>query len=79
MDINKLLLEVAIREKCHPEDIQWYSWPQMFSSTSGPRGGCGGQAMTSFQVYAFDPPVGKKQKFCAGVWDHWNGQFQEKW
>jgi len=79
MDIQNLLADVAKREGCYPDDVQWYSWPQAFGSTSGPRGGIGGQMVTSFQVYAFDPLVGRKQKFCAGVWKEWNGEFQGNW
>lgn len=31
-------------------DLDYYSFPQGFSSTSGPFGGIGGDAITSFQI-----------------------------
>lgn len=34
-------------------DIDYYAWPQIFSSTSGPRGGWGGCAMSTFTVEAW--------------------------
>lgn len=77
--IEDLLIEVAKREGCYPGDILWYSWPQSFASTSGPRGGIGGCAITSFQVFAFDPPTGKRQKYCAGVWKNWSGEPDCRW
>ena len=79
MNIDDLLSEVAKREKCLLEDIQWYSWPQIFSTTAGPSGGAGGNICTSFQVVAFNPPNGRKCKYCAGVWRHWSGEFMQKW
>jgi len=30
--------------------LQWRSWPQRFASTTGPWGGIGGAAITTFQV-----------------------------
>ena len=33
-------------------DLEWYSWPQSFGTTAGPKG-CGGNTITTFQVYAF--------------------------
>ena len=75
VDIEELLRQVSEREKCDPEDISWWSWPEMFPTTSGPHGGISGQAITKFQVFGFEPPSGKRQKFCAGVWRHWDGEF----
>jgi hypothetical protein len=76
--IKALLETVAEREGCSPSEIDWYSWPETFGTTGGP-GGIGGNMLTSFQVMAFDPPSGRKQKYCAGKWKHWNGEFEEKW
>lgn len=77
--IDDLINEVANREKCSPDDVQWYSWPQNFPTTSGPKGGAGGCMITSFQVFAFDPPTGNRQKYCGGVWRRWKGEFNDRW
>lgn len=34
-------------------DLSYYAWPEMFGSTSGPRGGIGGCAMTDFTIEAW--------------------------
>lgn len=34
-------------------DPDFYAWPQSFASTSGPRGGIGGCAISSFTVEAY--------------------------
>jgi hypothetical protein len=36
-----------------PEAIDYYAWPQTFGDTSGPIGGIGGQAMSTFTVNAY--------------------------
>ena len=51
MNIDDLLAEVAKRENCQTDDIEWYSWPQAFPTTAGPHG-IGGNICTQFQVYA---------------------------
>jgi hypothetical protein len=33
--------------------LEYYAWPQTFGSTSGPFGGIGGQAITTFTIEAF--------------------------
>lgn len=77
--IDDLLDEVAAREGCNADDIEWYSWPQNFPTTSGPKGGAGGCTITTFQVFAFDPPTGKRQMYCGGVWRHWSGVPMCRW
>jgi hypothetical protein len=34
-------------------DLSYFAWPQVFGSTTGPNGGIGGQAMSSFTIEAF--------------------------
>lgn len=36
-----------------PESLDYYAWPQTFGDTSGPRGGIGGRAISSFTVEAY--------------------------
>lgn len=79
ISVDDLLAEVASREGCNPDDIEWYSWPQNFPTTAGPKGGVGGCMIIRFQVFAFDPPNGKRQKYCGGVWKHWSGEPQCRW
>ena len=55
-------------------EVTWYSWPCAFPSTSGPRGGIGGQAITTFQVFGFEGgPEMKRIKYCGGIWRPWDG------
>lgn len=35
------------------DDIEFYAWHQTFGSTSGPFGGIGGQAISSFTIEAY--------------------------
>lgn len=77
-DVKALIDAVARRAQCLPEEVEWYSWPQVFGTTAGPNGGAGGNMMTTFQVFAFDAP-GDKSRYCAGQWRKWNGEFQQKW
>ena len=51
--IDDLIAFVADKAGCSVDEVTWYSWPQVFGSTSGPRGGISGQVITTFQVYAF--------------------------
>ncbi len=77
IEIVDLLAEAAKKSGCAVEDVQWYSWPQVFGSTAGPRRTGGGQMMTVKQVYAFWPLCGEKLKYCAGVWRPWDGSFHD--
>ena len=78
MSLDEMLEVVAKKGGCHKDCVRWYSWPTVFGDTSGPMGGYGGQMMTEFQVYAFEAN-GVMLKCCAGVWRHWNGEFQGRW
>lgn len=78
MVIEELLKQVAERENCDVEEIEWYSWPQTFGTTAGPSG-AGGNMMTACQVYAFHVPSGNSQRYCAGHWRRWNGEFMQCW
>lgn len=76
--IGYLCEKAAEYMRCDVDEISWYSWPQVFGSTAGPRGGIGGRAMTTFQVYAFES-CSQRCKYCAGVWKKWSGEFSENW
>ena len=78
MELNDMLKFVAETDNVEVENVKWYSWPQVFGSTSGPKGGAGGCAMTTFQVYAFDTGV-RQYKYCSGVWRKWTGEFMCRW
>lgn len=70
-DIAKLRAEAAGIIGCEVDQVEWYSWPQAFGSTAGPRGGAGGMTITTFQVFGFDGPNGRVM-WCAGVWKPWS-------
>jgi hypothetical protein len=46
-------------------DIAYYAWPEVFGSTAGPFGGCGGASMTTFQLEAWEYQ-GSAVLFCQG-------------
>lgn len=50
-------------------DFLYYSYPCVFGSTAGPRGGYGGSMVTTFQVHAlvFEGPQRYALQYCAGV------------
>lgn len=77
IDIKALLDEAAARLETRVNELQWWAWPEVFGSTSGPRGGIGGQMMTTFQVIGFEAEDGQRIKWCSGVWKPWDGQ--QRW
>ena len=75
--IDDLIAFVADKAGCHADEVTWYSWPQVFGSASGPRGGISAQVVTTFQVYAFIAHGSKgtvREKYCGGIWRDWNGE-----
>jgi hypothetical protein len=79
MDIIELL--AYLTEKYNTEDIIWYSWPCTFPTTGGPSG-CGGNTITSQQVYAFEILTDRELiniKYCCGIWRRWGRIFLEGW
>jgi len=56
MDIGAILADAKQRieeitgDPAHEQDLLWYSWPQMWGSTSRGFGGIGGAAMTRAQT-----------------------------
>lgn len=79
MDLTPILAEAAERLKCHPHDLEWMAWSEMFPDTSGPLRRPAGQSVTRFQVFAFDNGMGDRIKCCAGVWKPWDGQPFGRW
>lgn len=67
---SALIKNAAEKCDCGENDINWWSWPQTFSSTAGPHGGIGGQALTTFQVFGFEGN-GRRFLFCDGLWKMW--------
>ena len=74
---TELLKEAAEKLDTETQFISWYSWPETFGSTAGPRGGIGGQAMTTFQVHGF---IGQEKAlmWCCGVWRWWRDTSQQR-
>jgi hypothetical protein len=62
----------------HPDAVEWIAWPEVFSSTSGPHGGIGGQAITAFQVYGFRGG-NHAMMCCAGKWRRWANTSEMSW
>jgi hypothetical protein len=47
-------------------DLNYYAWPQLYGDTSGPFGGCGGQALTMFTLEAWTDESIYSFFFCNG-------------
>lgn len=73
------IMEAATKLGCQPHEVDWWSWPEVFGSTSGPRNGIGGQALTTFQVFGFEGPDGKQILCCAGIWKLWRRFPEMSW
>lgn len=76
--LTELARHAAELLECNHEEMHWWSWPQVFGSTAGPRGGIAGQTMTTFQVFGFSDDV-KAVKYCGGVWKKWDRIVEGKW
>ncbi len=58
-------------------DISYYAWPQLFSSTAGPCGGIGGQAMSTFTIEAWVCENSGPTVFtCAGMYHYDDERFE---
>ena len=70
-DVFKIM--VSIDPSLIEEDVEVYTWVQVFGSTAGPRRGViAGHMMTPFQVYGFwDPMLGRGILYCNGVTQLW--------
>jgi len=78
IDIESLIKEAQI--KLDSADVRWWSWPEVFASTAGPRGGIGCAAITTYQVYAFESRSTLFHvKYCGGVWKEWDGKMRGRW
>ncbi len=71
IDIPALIREAAEKLGLEEHHLQWFSWPEVFGSTSGPHGGIGGCVMTSFQVFGFHDGGARGLLCCEGNWRIW--------
>lgn len=80
-DIDELLDQFSVMASNKDVyGVKWYAWPCAFGSTAGPKQNVvAGQAITLFQVYAFDNEMGDKFKWCNGVWKNWDGVIDGRW
>jgi hypothetical protein len=46
--------------------LVFHAWPESFPNTTGPFGGIGGQAFTTFQIEAWEADVNMALVFCNG-------------
>lgn len=57
--------------------IDYYAWPVTFPDTTGPRGGIGGQAMSTFTVQCYVANGGCESiKVCDGYYYFDNSKFE---
>lgn len=77
-DAYKLITDKYLEEKMWwgSEELEYWAYPQSFGSTSGPFGGIGGQAFTTFTTEAW-VFVNLAVLFCGSkvlrVTDKWEG------
>ena len=57
--------QAAEKLECYISDLQYYAWPETFSSTCGPWPGMGGQAFCTFTIEAWTTEE-KTYFFCNG-------------
>lgn len=70
------VLDILKEKEVGYYDIAFYAWPYTFGSTSGPRGGIGGQAMTTFTIFAWVcDDIGPTVFTCAGMYHFDDGPF----
>ena len=73
--LGSIIAQAAEKLGIKVRELDWFSWPQVFGSTSGPHGGISGQAMTTFQVYGFRPDFQVTPYdgllYCDGKWKNW--------
>lgn len=74
--VKQISEEAASKLGADVDELFMYAWPELFASTSGPRGGLGGAAMTWFQVLAFKAENGQGLMWCGGMWKDWNSEVQ---
>ena len=80
MELTPILEEASRRIDCPVQDLEWFSWGEVFPSSAGPYLRAGGQTMTTFQVFAFaHPSESKAIKCCAGVWKTWDRLVCSRW
>lgn len=53
IEAARRLVEAGMAVDSADDELEYYSWPEMFSTTAGPRGGFAGQMFTQFQIHAF--------------------------
>lgn len=67
------------------DSLSYYAWPETFGSTAGPRGGIGGQAITTFTIEVWASEYfGAALYLCAGMYFYQSKGFEpfvspERW
>jgi len=58
-------------------DTSYFAWPQIFSSTAGPHGGIGGQAISTFTVEAWvSDGIGPTVYVCSNMYSFSHDKFE---
>ena len=71
------VIDILKERKVEYFNINYYAWPETFCSTSGPRGGIGGCAMTNFTIEAWVcDDCGPTVFTCAGMYCFDNSRFE---
>ena len=71
------VLEILKGNNVQYMDIAYYAWPETFGSTSGPCGGGGGCAMSTFTIEAWVCDDSGPTVFtCAGMYHFDNERFE---
>lgn len=75
----KEVLDIFKRAGIESEYIDYYAFPEMFGSTSGPHGGIGGAAMSMFTVEAYVCQDIATVYVCSGKYKLRKGKYVARW
>lgn len=78
-EIPKEVIDIFNKLGIDCYDYDYYAFPEIFGSTSGPRGGIGGAAMSKFTVDAYVVHRIGTVYSCNGKYKFRKGNFVQKW
>jgi hypothetical protein len=76
-ELVELYRKVFPEQNASVEELEYYAWPEVFASTSGPYGGIGGAMMTTYTVEAlYNGLTGTTLYVCANTYQKSRGPFK---
>ena len=78
-EMPKEVIDIFKREGIDCYNFDYYAFPEIFSSTSGPHGGIGGAAMSKFTVEAYVHEDVATVYVCSGKFKFKKGKYIARW